>query len=111
VHLARRGNFRLIQSLTNAKTRAHGPGAVQRDTLRAGTSTTFHDTRPTAMPPPPLDPAFEAQVQQVHAITSKPLNHIRSDLRFTKSVEATINRVLDGTFLQGTERDPARGYA
>jgi hypothetical protein len=58
--------------------------------------------------PPLLDPTFEAQVQQVHAITSKPLNHIRSDLRLTKSVEATINRVLDGTFLKGTERDPTR---
>jgi len=58
-----------------------------------------------------LDPVFEAQVQQVFQITQRPLNHIRSDLRFTKNVELTIDRAFDGSFLKGTDRDPERKAA
>ncbi|KAF8543744.1 hypothetical protein BDD12DRAFT_801884, partial [Trichophaea hybrida] len=58
--------------------------------------------------PPIHDPLFEAQVQQIFTITQKPLNHIRSDLRFTKNVELTIARAFHGEFLKGTDRDPER---
>jgi len=61
--------------------------------------------------PPPRHPDFELNVRQVHEVTGKPVNEIRSDLRFTGSIETTINRVYDGTFLTGTERDPTRRAA
>ena len=77
------------------------------------TTTSTTTTTPTtgSMPLPQLDPALEAQVQHVHTITLQPPNLIRSDLRFTGSAEQTIARVLDGSFLRGTERDPQRPAA
>ncbi|KAL0144362.1 hypothetical protein V8B55DRAFT_1595125 [Mucor lusitanicus] len=48
-------------------------------------------------------------IDQVLAIdSSKSRSDILVDLKHTKSVETTINRIFDGDFLSGTERDPSK---
>ncbi|KAI8354666.1 hypothetical protein BD560DRAFT_210507 [Blakeslea trispora] len=50
---------------------------------------------------------FEALVDQVLDIdNSKDRHDVLIDLKYTKSVEATINRIFDGQFLKGTLQDP-----
>ncbi|KAI8637248.1 hypothetical protein BD408DRAFT_447770 [Parasitella parasitica] len=52
---------------------------------------------------------LEELVQQVLAIDcSKSRSDVILDLKLTKSVEATLNRIFDGQFLDGTERDPSK---
>ncbi|KAG0169136.1 hypothetical protein DFQ28_003878 [Apophysomyces sp. BC1034] len=51
---------------------------------------------------------LESMTQQVHELcSSRRLSEIRIDLLKTKSVEATLNRIWDGGFLEGTVRDPS----
>ncbi|KAG2221403.1 hypothetical protein INT45_012654, partial [Circinella minor] len=50
---------------------------------------------------------LDRMVIQVRELcTDQSLSDIRTDLKKTKSVEITINRILDGSFLEGTECDP-----
>ncbi|KAI7851496.1 hypothetical protein BDC45DRAFT_211711 [Circinella umbellata] len=50
---------------------------------------------------------LDRMVTQVRELcTDQSLSDIRTDLKKTKSVEMTINRILDGSFLEGTESDP-----
>ncbi|KAL9555690.1 hypothetical protein MBANPS3_002251 [Mucor bainieri] len=52
---------------------------------------------------------MERLVDQVIAIdSSKSRSDILVDLKHTKNVETTINRIFDGDFLNGTERDPSK---
>ncbi|KAI9480285.1 MAG: hypothetical protein EXX96DRAFT_174920 [Benjaminiella poitrasii] len=51
---------------------------------------------------------LEELVDQILAIDStKSRDDIALDLKHTKSVEATVNRIFDGQFLNGTDRDPS----
>ncbi|KAI9489476.1 hypothetical protein BDB00DRAFT_876350 [Zychaea mexicana] len=47
-----------------------------------------------------------AQVQEL--CSDRRLSDIRVDLQKTRSAEITINRILNGGFLEGTDRDPSR---
>ncbi|CEP15052.1 hypothetical protein [Parasitella parasitica] len=51
---------------------------------------------------------LEDSIEKVLAIdSSKSRSDIILDLKHTNSVEATVNRIFDGHFLNGTERDPS----
>ncbi|KAI8847176.1 hypothetical protein BC829DRAFT_396986 [Chytridium lagenaria] len=51
---------------------------------------------------------YQRWVSDVYALfPAHRRDDILTDLRHTKDVEATINRILDSTFLSGTDRDPS----
>ncbi|ORZ03211.1 hypothetical protein BCR43DRAFT_39841 [Syncephalastrum racemosum] len=59
--------------------------------------------------PPEMDSVeLDRMAKEAHELCNyKSLSDIRIDLQKTKSVERTINRILDGGFLEGTSRDPS----
>ncbi|KAI8984671.1 hypothetical protein BDF20DRAFT_861162 [Mycotypha africana] len=51
---------------------------------------------------------FEAMADEVLSINnSKSRSDILADLKYTKNANATLNRIFDGQFLIGTDRDPS----